>query len=125
MTVLAGTKILEGYFHRMSMLEQFKMAQEACLFVGAHGYVECKSFAVITSPAPLCFVLCYRSAGMSHILFARPGTKMVEVRTAPYMRPHFQVQSMWAGAPYTSYDTGGMNADVNNVMGLVRNAVAS
>jgi hypothetical protein len=28
---------------------------------------------------------------MSHILFARPGTKMVEVRTPSYRRPHFDV----------------------------------
>jgi hypothetical protein len=30
-------KILEGYFHKMTMLEQLKMAQEACVIVGAHG----------------------------------------------------------------------------------------
>ena len=46
-------------------------------------------------------------AGMSHTLFAVPGTQVLEIRPPQYRRPHFVGYSLWAGCGYLSLDVGG------------------
>ena len=73
--------IEDGLFAHMSMREQLRMVRRACVVVGAHG------------------------AGLSHILFARPGTKLLEVLPPDFRRPHFRAFSKWAGVEYHPMNT--------------------
>jgi hypothetical protein len=69
--------VIEGKFARASMREQIEEVRRACLIVAAHG------------------------AALTHVLFARPGTRVLEVQTVGFFRPHFIAFSLWAGADYS------------------------
>ena len=53
--------------------------QGACTIFGAHG------------------------AGLSHVLFAPPGTRVLELRPPSFVRPHFIAYARWAGAQHTDW----------------------
>ena len=63
-------------------LIQVAAAQGACLIFGAHG------------------------AGLTHLLFAPPGVRVLELRTPGFMRPHFIAASGWMGARHTDWCPG-------------------
>lgn len=62
---VADLVILEGDFAKMSMTEQLEMMHKSCMVVAAHG------------------------AGLTHVLFMPPGSKVLEVRTPAFKRHHF------------------------------------
>jgi capsular polysaccharide biosynthesis protein len=53
-------------------------------------------------------------AGLSHILFARPGTQMVEIRIPNFVRPHFIIYSKMAGAGWTDMRPGGTSCPLRH-----------
>ena len=66
--------MLNGLFSEMGVREQVALVQSACVLMGAHG------------------------AGLSHILFAPPGARLLELRPPAFARPHFIAYAGWAGA---------------------------
>jgi glycoprotein 2-beta-D-xylosyltransferase len=84
--------ILNGLFSSMTVKEQVAMAQNACMFVGAHG------------------------AGLSHILFAPRHTRMLELQTPGFERPHFEAYSHWMGGIYEKWLTGTNRPDPQQVV---------
>jgi glycoprotein 2-beta-D-xylosyltransferase len=61
----AGVELLRGVFSEMTLREQVRVAQQACVMAGAHG------------------------AGLSHVLFAPPGVHVLELQPPAFARPHF------------------------------------
>lgn len=91
-----------------------------------------------------CTALYSRSAALTHVLFAREGTQVVELRSPSYLRPHFigyfrflshtRVSrnaddvvscrySKWAGLGYRHWDTGTKSPDPGRVITLVEKAI--
>ncbi|KAJ4838828.1 hypothetical protein Tsubulata_013922, partial [Turnera subulata] len=68
--------IVNGLFAHMSMKEQVRLIQEASVIVGAHG------------------------AGLTHIVSATPKTVILEIISAYFRRPHFQLIAQWKGLDY-------------------------
>ncbi|KAG6495354.1 beta-1,2-xylosyltransferase RCN11-like isoform X1 [Zingiber officinale] len=68
--------VVNGLFAHMHMKEQLEAIQEASVVVGAHG------------------------AGLTHLVAAREGTKVLEIISSMYRRPHFALISEWKGLEY-------------------------
>ena len=89
-----GRRILNGVFHEMTIAQQLTMVQQSCVILGAHGYAPAVVWLCV-SPLVICAVprvrvcVCTGRAGLTHVLFARPGTQLVELRPPKYLRPHF------------------------------------
>lgn len=88
----AHIELREGNFADMTMKEQLEMVHSSCMVVGAHG------------------------AGMTHVLFSPPGTKVVEVRTPGFRRHHFMAFSGWAGHEYVKMDVSSTRPDPKSVL---------
>jgi capsular polysaccharide biosynthesis protein len=58
---------------------QVAAAQSSCLIAGAHG------------------------AGLTHVLFAPPGVRLLEIRPPAFQRPHFIAYAFWAGAHHDDW----------------------
>ncbi|CAI0373995.1 unnamed protein product [Linum tenue] len=69
-------KVVNGLFAHMPMREQLRAIQEASIIIGAHG------------------------AGLTHILSATPRTVILEIVSAEFRRPHFQLIAQWKGLEY-------------------------
>ena len=95
----AEITIESGFFSRTQWVDQVSMVRRACVIVGAHG------------------------AGLSHILWARPGTKLVEVLPPAFRRPHFWAFSLWAGSPYRPINTNSPIASPEAVAKVVQAAI--
>ncbi|KAH7432582.1 hypothetical protein KP509_07G029000 [Ceratopteris richardii] len=70
--------ILNGTLAHMKMKEQVQAVDDASVIVGVHG------------------------AGLTHILFARPGTIVLELTSPLFLRPHYAHISEWMGFKYHS-----------------------
>ncbi|CAN1221069.1 XYLT [Linum grandiflorum] len=68
--------IVNGLFAHMAMKQQVKAIQEASVIIGAHG------------------------AGLTHIVSATPKTVILEIVSAEFRRPHFQLIAQWKGLEY-------------------------
>lgn len=97
--------VVNGLLAHMTMEKQLQEVQESSIIVGAHG------------------------AGLSHVLFARPGrTAILELVSPFFARPHFQLMSQWMGTEYHALDMTSSEADCSEVtrrideifLGLVR-----
>jgi hypothetical protein len=53
---------------------------------------------------------CSPSAGITHVLFARPGTQLIEIRIPQYRRPHFISFSKIAGVGWIDMTPNGTAA---------------
>ncbi|CAI0379221.1 unnamed protein product [Linum tenue] len=69
-------KVVNGLFAHMPMREQLRAIQEASVIIGAHG------------------------AGLTHIVSATPRTVILEIVSAEFRRPHFQLIAQWKGLEY-------------------------
>lgn len=74
-----GVRLLNGLFSSMRLMEQVQAAQDACLIVGAHG------------------------AGLSHVLFAPDGVRVLELQPPMFARPHFIAYTAWAGGTHSAW----------------------
>lgn len=79
--------LVNGLFAHMPMKEQVRAIQEASVIVGAHG------------------------AGLTHIVSATPKTVILEIISAFYRRPHFQLIAQWKGLEYHAINLDGSYAD--------------
>jgi len=77
--VESGVTLLRGDYASMSITEQVKSVQDACVIAGAHG------------------------AGLSHVLFAPPNIHMLEIQPPSFVRPHFIAYSFWSGAHHHTW----------------------
>ncbi|CAN1290654.1 XYLT [Linum perenne] len=68
--------IVNGLFAHMPMREQVKAIQEASVIIGAHG------------------------AGLTHIVSATAKTVILEIVSAEFRRPHFELIAQWKGLEY-------------------------
>jgi len=98
----AGVALLRGVFSEMTLREQVKVAQEACVIAGAHG------------------------AGLSHVLFAPPGVHLLELQPPAFARPHFIAYAFWSGAHHHNWpldsSTPSVHAVVTRVFETARHA---
>ena len=85
-------KIINGTLAHMRMKEQVQAVHDASIIVGAHG------------------------AGLTHILFAQPGTVILELLSPLFMRPHYAHISQWMGLEYHSIIMPGTVADSAKVI---------
>ena len=92
--------VISGTFSRMTLQEQVGHVQKACVMVGAHG------------------------AGLSHILFTRPGSHLLEVQTPGFARPHFRAYAHWAGAQYKVMKAPTRAPDPQAIAGFVKEMLA-
>jgi glycoprotein 2-beta-D-xylosyltransferase len=88
----AGVTLLRGVFSEMTLREQVRVAQEACVMAGAHG------------------------AGLSHVLFAPPGVHVLELQPPAFARPHFIAYAYWSGAHHHNWP---LESSTPNVHGVV------
>jgi capsular polysaccharide biosynthesis protein len=93
--VAAGVKIVKGTLSSMSMTQQVRLAQDACIIVGAHG------------------------AGLSHVLFAPPEVHVLELQTPGFVRPHFIGYSYWAGSHHHAWVLDTSSPQIHSVVSRV------
>ena len=62
---------MNGLFAHMSMKNQVKAIQDASVIIGAHG------------------------AGLTHIVSATPNTRIFEIVSVEFQRPHFEPIAKW------------------------------
>jgi glycoprotein 2-beta-D-xylosyltransferase len=102
-SVEAGVTLLRGDYASMSITEQVKSVQDACVIAGAHG------------------------AGLSHVLFAPPDVHMLEIQPPAFIRPHFIAYSYWSGAHHHTWSiessTPAVHTVVSRVLETVQHAV--
>ncbi|CAK9192488.1 unnamed protein product [Sphagnum jensenii] len=85
--------ITNGLLSHMSMQEQLQIVQESAIIIGAHG------------------------AGLSHLLFARPGkTAILELTSPDFQCPDFQKLAQWNGIQYHAMELEDSVADCSEVM---------
>ena len=92
-----GSKVtlLQGDYAGMSITEQVKSVQDACVIAGAHG------------------------AGLSHVLFAPPEVHMLEIQPPLFTRPHFIAYSFWSGANHHTWTIESSAPSVQKVVSKV------
>ncbi|WOL12349.1 hypothetical protein Cni_G21115 [Canna indica] len=78
--------IVNGLFAHMQMKEQLQAIQDADVVIGAHG------------------------AGLTHLVAAMPDTKVLEIISSMYRRPHFALISEWKGLEYHAINLAGSSA---------------
>jgi len=87
--------LLQGDYAGMSITEQVKSVQDACVIAGAHG------------------------AGLSHVLFAPPDVHMLEIQPPLFTRPHFIAYSFWSGANHHTWTIESSAPSVQKVVSKV------
>jgi hypothetical protein len=107
----AGVTVVDAWLEKMTMLEQLQLVQKSCIMIGAHGYgpasLACRLCACVSHGPSSCVFLMHR-AGVSHVLFARPGTQLIEIRIPQYRRPHFISYSKIAGVGWIDMTPSGL-----------------
>jgi glycoprotein 2-beta-D-xylosyltransferase len=91
----SGVMLLRGDYASMSITEQVKSVQDACVIAGAHG------------------------AGLSHVLFAPPNIHMLEIQPPSFVRPHFIAYSFWSGAHHHTWSIESSIPPVHTVVSRV------
>ncbi|KAL5221915.1 hypothetical protein ABZP36_026628 [Zizania latifolia] len=89
--------VINGLFAHMNMKEQLCAIQEASVVIGAHG------------------------AGLTHLVSATPDTKVLEIISSMYQRPHFALISHWKGIEYHAINLPGSYASVTDVVSELSN----
>ena len=92
---------VDGQFSQLRLREQVALAQQACVIVGVHG------------------------AGLSHVIFAQPGSHLIEIAVPGYKRPHFAAFATWAGLQYRALDFRSRAPPAELVVNAVQSALAS
>uniref|UniRef100_A0A0E0LWL8 Glycosyltransferase 61 catalytic domain-containing protein n=1 Tax=Oryza punctata TaxID=4537 RepID=A0A0E0LWL8_ORYPU len=85
--------VINGLFAHMDMKEQLRAIQEASVVIGAHG------------------------AGLTHLVSATPDTKVLEIISSMYRRPHFALISHWKSLEYHAINLPGSYAREDNTRG--------
>ncbi|KAM3189568.1 hypothetical protein ACQJBY_068080 [Aegilops geniculata] len=83
--------VVNGLFAHMSMKEQLQAILEASVIIGAHG------------------------AGLTHLVSATPDTKVLEIISSFYRRPHFGLISHWKSLEYHAINLPGSYASISDV----------
>ncbi|XP_048548819.1 beta-1,2-xylosyltransferase RCN11 [Triticum urartu] len=83
--------VVNGLFAHMSMKEQLQAILEASVIIGAHG------------------------AGLTHLVSATPDTKVLEIISSFYRRPHFGLISRWKSLEYHAINLPGSYASIPDV----------
>ncbi|XP_009410324.2 beta-1,2-xylosyltransferase RCN11 [Musa acuminata AAA Group] len=78
--------VVNGLFAHMHVKEQLQAIQEASVVIGAHG------------------------AGLTHLVAARQNTRVLEIISSMYRRPHFALISEWKGLEYHAINLAGSYA---------------
>ncbi|GJN15799.1 hypothetical protein PR202_gb02741 [Eleusine coracana subsp. coracana] len=89
--------IINGLFAHMTMKEQLRAILEASVVIGAHG------------------------AGLTHLVSAIPGTKVLEIISSMYRRPHFALISHWKALEYHAINLPGSYASITEVINELSN----
>uniref|UniRef100_A0A0E0EN56 Glycosyltransferase 61 catalytic domain-containing protein n=1 Tax=Oryza meridionalis TaxID=40149 RepID=A0A0E0EN56_9ORYZ len=89
--------VINGLFAHMNMKEQLRAIQEASVVIGAHG------------------------AGLTHLVSATPDTKVLEIISSMYRRPHFALISHWKSLKYHAINLPGSYARVADVISELSN----
>uniref|UniRef100_A0A0D9X9H9 Glycosyltransferase 61 catalytic domain-containing protein n=1 Tax=Leersia perrieri TaxID=77586 RepID=A0A0D9X9H9_9ORYZ len=82
--------VINGLFAHMNMTEQLRAIEEASVVIGAHG------------------------AGLTHLVSATPDTKVLEIISSMYRRPHFALISHWKSLEYHAINLPGSYATVTD-----------
>ncbi|VAI86186.1 unnamed protein product [Triticum turgidum subsp. durum] len=83
--------VVNGLFAHMSMKEQLQAILEASVIIGAHG------------------------AGLTHLVSATSDTKVLEIISSFYRRPHFGLISHWKSLEYHAINLPGSYASIPDV----------
>ncbi|RWW24893.1 hypothetical protein GW17_00010791 [Ensete ventricosum] len=78
--------VVNGLFAHMRVKEQLQAIREASVVIGAHG------------------------AGLTHLVAARRKTRVLEIISSMYRRPHFALISEWKGLEYHAINLAGSYA---------------
>ncbi|KAL6858915.1 hypothetical protein ACP4OV_017917 [Aristida adscensionis] len=89
--------VVNGLFAHMTMKEQLRAILEASVVIGAHG------------------------AGLTHLVSATPDTKVLEIISSMYRRPHFALISHWKSLEYHAINLPGSYARVTDVISELSN----
>ncbi|KAJ7540440.1 hypothetical protein O6H91_10G014900 [Diphasiastrum complanatum] len=84
--------VVNGLFAHMTLAEQIRAVQASSIIIGAHG------------------------AGLTHIIFSKPGTVVFEMLSPLYMRPHYRFISQWLGSDYHYLVTRGSSVNCSQVV---------
>ncbi|MCO5611285.1 hypothetical protein L7F22_065537 [Adiantum nelumboides] len=84
--------IINGTLAHMKLKEQVQAVDDASIIIGVHG------------------------AGLTHILFARPGTVVLELLSPLFPRPHYSHISQWMGLDYHSITMSSTIANCEDVL---------
>ncbi|CAD6264627.1 unnamed protein product [Miscanthus lutarioriparius] len=88
--------VVNGLFAHMTMKEQLRAILEASVVIGAHG------------------------AGLTHLVSATPDTKVLEIISSMYRRPHFALISHWKSLEYHAINLPGSFARITDVISELR-----
>ncbi|KAF8654553.1 hypothetical protein HU200_061747 [Digitaria exilis] len=89
--------VINGLFAHMTMKEQLRAILEASVVIGAHG------------------------AGLTHLVSATPDTKVLEIISSMYRRPHFALISQWKALDYHPINLKGSYARIRDVINELSN----
>ncbi|XP_062191725.1 beta-1,2-xylosyltransferase RCN11-like [Phragmites australis] len=89
--------VVNGLFAHMTMKEQLRAILEASVVIGAHG------------------------AGLTHLVSATPDTKVLEIISSMYRRPHFALISHWKALEYHAINLPGSYARITDVISELSN----
>ncbi|CAO2202444.1 unnamed protein product [Urochloa humidicola] len=89
--------VVNGLFAHMNMKEQLRAILEASVVIGAHG------------------------AGLTHLVSATPDTKVLEIISSMYQRPHFALISQWKALEYHPINLPGSYARITDVINELSN----
>ncbi|KAJ8461275.1 hypothetical protein OPV22_034201 [Ensete ventricosum] len=78
--------VVNGLFAHMRVKEQLQAIRKASVVIGAHG------------------------AGLTHLVAARRKTRVLEIISSMYRRPHFALISEWKGLEYHAINLAGSYA---------------
>jgi len=93
--------IINGLFAHMPMKDQLLAFQDASVVIGAHG------------------------AGLTHLVTATKNTKVIEIISSHYNRPHFKFISEWKGLEYHPIYLDGSYAPPSLVIDELRSILQS
>ncbi|XP_025822531.1 beta-(1,2)-xylosyltransferase isoform X2 [Panicum hallii] len=89
--------VVNGLFAHMNMKEQLHAILEASVVIGAHG------------------------AGLTHLVSATPDTRVLEIISSMYRRPHFALISQWKALEYHAINLPGSYARITDVISELSN----
>jgi glycoprotein 2-beta-D-xylosyltransferase len=89
--------VINGLFAHMTMKEQLCAILDASVVIGAHG------------------------AGLTHLVSATPDTKVLEIISSMYRRPHFALISHWKALEYHAINLPGSYASITEVISELSN----